>query len=131
MKLQQLIEAEEIKQKGFHIDLENRTKSNEKFRDVLYTTPQMQLVLMSLKPQEDIGIEVHPNTSQFIRVDSGSGEAILGDNRTMLEDGDAIVIPPGVRHNIIASNKGMKLYVVYSPPNHKRGAEQENKGEKK
>jgi len=127
MKLSELIEAEEVKQKGFYVNLEDRTKNNEKFRDVLYSTPQLQLVLMSLKPQEDIGIEVHPNVSQFIRVDGGSGEAIVGDNTTYLEDGDAIVVPPGVRHNIIAGNQGMKLYVIYSPPNHKRGTEQETK----
>ena len=127
MKLQQLIEAERQEQNGFHVNLESRTKDNNKFRDVLYTTPQMQLVLMSLKPQEDIGIELHPNTSQFIRVDDGSGEAIVGNNTTYLENGDAIVIPAGVRHNIIAGNQGMKLYVVYSPPNHERGEEQEEK----
>lgn len=105
--------------KGYIVHLEEETKSNNDYRRVLYTTQGMQLVLMSLAPGIEIGEEVH-DLDQFIRVDEGSAMAILDGERHELRDGDAVIIPRGVRHNII--NEGgtdVKLYSLYSPPEHK------------
>lgn len=105
--------------KGYIVHLEEETKSNNDYRRVLYTTQGMQLVLMSLAPGIEIGEEVH-DLDQFIRVDEGSATAILDGERHVLLDGDAVIIPRGVRHNII--NEGgtdVKLYSLYSPPEHK------------
>lgn len=106
--------------KGFvDKNIEKSTNKNKYFRKVLYTTKQMQLVLMSLKPNEEIGSEIHPNTSQFIRVESGNGTSILGNKRYKLKNDSAIIIPSGVKHNVIAGKNGMKMYTIYSPPEHK------------
>lgn len=104
----------------FHGDINNITETNKYFRKVLSTTPNMQLVVMSLKPQEDIGIEIHPYTSQFIRVEKGEGVAIIDDINYELYDGIAIIIPLNTKHNIINKSKSkvLKLYTIYSPPNH-------------
>lgn len=106
--------------KPFSTNIENATLRNNRFRKVLYTTPTMQLVLMSLKPGEEIGSEVHPYTTQFIRVESGSGIAIMGNERKRLRDGISVVIPPGTRHNVTNTSKTepLKLYTLYSPPEH-------------
>ena len=105
----------------FHwADIEYITKNNNNFREVIATTPNMQLVLMSLKPHEDIGIEIHPYTTQFIRIESGDGEAIIEGKQIKLHDGIAVIIPLNSKHNIInLSNKNsLKLYTIYSPPHH-------------
>jgi mannose-6-phosphate isomerase-like protein (cupin superfamily) len=114
---------------GFHVNIEKETKKNNNFRKVLFTSDKIQLVVMSLGPGVEIGLETHKNTDQFIRVDLGEGEAIIGDKKYILLDGDAIIIPAGSKHNIIAGSEGMKLYTVYSPPHHEDGEIQKTKNE--
>jgi mannose-6-phosphate isomerase-like protein (cupin superfamily) len=107
--------------KGFVQDIEGMAIKNENFRRVLYTSKHSQLVVMALKPQEDIGTEVH-RLDQFFRVEEGSGEVVLNGLRTPIKAGFAVMVPAGTEHNII--NTGtvpMKLYTLYSPPNHRDG----------
>ncbi len=107
--------------KGYVTNIEQKSLGNENFREVLYTAKNCQLVLMCLKPGEDIGEEVH-SLDQFIRCESGSGKAILDGVEHEVRDGTAIVVPAGARHNIInGPDSAMKLYTVYAPPNHKDG----------
>ena len=107
--------------KGFIDDIEARAVANANFRQVLYTAKHCQLVLMALKPGEDIGEEVH-TLDQFFRVEEGEGEAVMDGVRTPIKAGFAVVVPAGARHNIIAGKSGpMKLYTLYSPPNHRDG----------
>jgi mannose-6-phosphate isomerase-like protein (cupin superfamily) len=105
---------------GYIVNIEKTTKENTNFRKVLYTAKHSQLVVMSLRPGEEIGEEVH-NLDQFIRVEEGQGKAILNGTEYLLEDGFAVVIPEGTSHNIIntSPDKEMKLYTIYSPPNHR------------
>ena len=107
--------------KGFVQDIESLTVKNEEFRQVLYTARHCQLVLMALKPKEEIGAEVH-QLDQFFRVEEGAGVAVLDGVRTELRAGFAVVVPAGAKHNII--NTGtvpLKLYTLYAPPNHRDG----------
>lgn len=107
--------------KGYVINIEKATKENENFRKVLYTAKNNQLVLMSLKPGEEIREEVH-TLDQFIRIEEGDGKAVLDGAEHKIEDGTAVVIPAGMRHNIInTSDEELKLYTIYSPPEHKDG----------
>ena len=105
--------------KGYVTNLEKESLANENFRKVLYTAKNCQLVVMSLKPGEDIGMEVH-HLDQFIRVEAGVGKAILNGVEYALEDGFAVVVPAGAEHDIVntSTDKEMKLYTVYAPPNH-------------
>lgn len=98
-------------------NIERATLHNNYYRKVVATTAQLQLVLMSLPDGVEIGDEVHPTTTQFIRVESGTGVAYVSGKRYNLKDGDAIVIPPNSRHNI-KSTHNLKLYTIYSPPEH-------------
>ena len=109
--------------KAYGSNIEDLTLKNKNFRHVLHTTPNMQLVLMSLLPGEDIGQEAHPYTTQFFRVEKGKGRAIIDGQEFPLNDGDVVVIPPGSEHNIInISNKErLQLYSIYSPPQHPIG----------
>ena len=103
----------------FYDNLTSITKHNKFYRRVVSTTPTMQLVLMSLKPNTEIGIEIHPYNTQFIKIEQGSGTAIINNIVYDLEEGDAIIIPLNTHHNIINnSNKPLKLYTIYSPPHH-------------
>lgn len=106
--------------KGYITNIEKDSLENNNFRKVLYTVRYSQLVLMSLKPNEEIGEEIH-NLDQFIRIEKGMGKAILDGKETEIEDGTAIVIPAGTMHNIIntSAEEELKLYTIYSPPNHK------------
>jgi mannose-6-phosphate isomerase-like protein (cupin superfamily) len=107
--------------KGFVQDIERLAVKNDDFRRVLYTAQHCQLVVMALKPREEIGMEVH-TLDQFFRVEEGTGEAVLDDVRTAIGAGFAVVVPAGTKHNII--NTGtvpMKLYTLYAPPNHRDG----------
>ncbi|MFZ4657302.1 MAG: cupin domain-containing protein [Caldilineaceae bacterium] len=107
--------------KGFVQDIERLAVKNDDFRRVLYTAKHCQLVVMALKPREEIGMEVH-TLDQFFRVEEGTGEAVLDDVRAAIGAGFAIVVPAGTKHNII--NTGtvpMKLYTLYAPPNHRDG----------
>ncbi len=107
--------------KGFVDNIEALTAANNDFRRVLYTTKNCQLVVMALKPGEDIGKEVH-DLDQFLRVESGTGEALLDGERNAIQDGSAIVVPAGTEHNIInTGNTPMKLYTLYAPPEHRDG----------
>ena len=105
--------------KGFVIDIEKATVENNNFRTVLYTAKNSQLVVMTLKPGEDIGEETH-TLDQFIRLEAGEGKAILDGVEHAIGPNSAIVIPAGCRHNIVNSSASeMKLYTVYSPPEHR------------
>jgi mannose-6-phosphate isomerase-like protein (cupin superfamily) len=106
--------------KGYVTNIEDDTVKNKDFRRVLYTGKNSQLVLMSLRPKEEIGEEVH-TLDQFIRVEAGSGVAILDGVEHKISDGTAVVIPAGTKHNVINNSDGdeLKLYTVYSPPEHR------------
>lgn len=108
--------------KGYIGDIEKETLENENFRKVLYTAKNSQLVVMSLKPSEDIGEEVH-ELDQFLRIEEGDGVAILDGVETEVHSDYAIVVPAGTRHNVVnkSSEKPMKIYTIYSPPEHKEG----------
>ncbi|KKW35531.1 cupin [Candidatus Adlerbacteria bacterium RIFCSPHIGHO2_01_FULL_54_23] len=107
--------------KGFFVDIEQAALENEDFRKVLYTGARLQLVVMALKPGEDIGEEVH-ELDQFIRVEAGSGKAVLDGVEHAISDGSVVIVPQSARHNIINSGyAAMKLYTLYSPPNHRHG----------
>jgi mannose-6-phosphate isomerase-like protein (cupin superfamily) len=113
--------------KGFSVNIEKDTIGNANFRKVLYTGKNMQLVLMSLKSDEDIGDEVH-KVDQFFRVEKGSGEAIINGNKHILSDGISLVVPAGSRHNLKNTGSGeMKLYSIYSPPQHQDGVTHKTK----
>lgn len=104
--------------KGYVTDLEKVTQENTNFRKVLYTAKNMQLVLMSLKPQEEIGEEVH-ELDQFIRLEEGKGKAVLNGEEYEIEDDWGVIIPAGMNHNIINTGEGdLKLYTIYAPPEH-------------
>lgn len=105
--------------KGYVVNIEDKTQANSYFREVLFTTDKSQLVVMALQPGEDIGAEVHAEHDQFIRVESGVGKAIMDGVESDLADGSAVVIPAGVEHNIINTGDSvMKLYTLYTPPEH-------------
>lgn len=104
---------------GFDVNIEKDTLANKNYRKVLFTTDNMQLVLMSVKPNDDIGEEVHDG-AQFIRIEGGQGKAVIGNRSFPVKDGSAFVIPKGTKHNVINTSKkeDLKLYAVYSPPEH-------------
>ncbi|MHB8859221.1 MAG: cupin domain-containing protein [Thermoleophilia bacterium] len=109
--------------KGFKGDIEKQTVENTDFRRVLYSGPHSQLVLMSLRPSEDIGMEVHADNDQFFRFEQGSGKVIIDGNEYDVRDGDAVVVPAGAEHNVINSSDSdrLNLYTIYSPAHHKDG----------
>lgn len=116
--------------KGYIANIGRTTIENEDFRRVLYTAKNIQLVLMSLKPKEEIGEEVH-EVDQFIRIESGNGQAVLDGVSHPLPSEHVVVIPAGTRHNIIntSANKYLKLYTIYAPPEHKDGEVHQTKKE--
>lgn len=109
--------------KGYCINIEKDTLGNENFRKVLYTSKHSQLVLMSLRPREEIGMEVHADNDQFFRFERGQGKCIIDGNEYELKDGVAVVVPAGAQHNIIntSDSEELKLYTIYSPAHHKDG----------
>jgi len=108
--------------KGFVADIEELTEDNKDFRHVLYTGKHLQLVLMALKPGEEIGEEVHPDHDQFFRVEKGKGEVWIDGKRTKIKSDDAILVPAGATHNVInTGDKSLKLYTIYGPPDHRDG----------
>lgn len=108
--------------KGFIGDIEDRTERNHDFRHVLYTGPQLQLVLMSLDPGEEIGEEVHEETDQFFRIEKGQGVTVIDGLATAITEGMALLIPAGARHNIRNTGPGpLKVYTLYAPPQHEDG----------
>jgi mannose-6-phosphate isomerase-like protein (cupin superfamily) len=107
--------------KGFVKNIEEISIKNEDFRQVLYTAKNCQLVIMALKPKEEIGMELH-TLDQFFRVEEGSGEAVLDGVHTQISAGFAVLVPAGTNHNIInTGSTPMKLYTLYAPPNHRDG----------
>lgn len=116
--------------KAFIADIEDRTTGNRDFRHVIYTGPNMQLVLMSLAPGEEIGEEVHEDTDQFFRIEDGQGEVTIDGRSSRIEDDTAIVIPAGTRHNIRnTGDEPLRLYTIYAPPQHPDGTVQRTKAE--
>jgi mannose-6-phosphate isomerase-like protein (cupin superfamily) len=117
------VEQENMIKKGFESNIEKDALENTNFRKVLYTGKHLQLVLMSLKPGEEIGEEIHSNIDQFFRFESGKGKCIINGNKYNVENGDVIVVPAGAKHNVINTDaaKELKLYTIYSPPNHEEG----------
>ncbi|MDD2515897.1 MAG: cupin domain-containing protein [Candidatus Gracilibacteria bacterium] len=117
--------------KGFTTNIEKATLENNNFRKVLYTAKHCQLVLMSLAPREDIGMEVHPDNDQFFRFEKGQGKAIIDGNEYPIGDGTVIIVPSGAQHNIIntSNTEYLKLYTIYSPAHHKDGIIRKTKEE--
>ena len=116
---------------GYAVDIEKATLDNTYFRKVLFTGPKSQLVLMTLKPGEDIGKETHDDIDQFVRVEAGTGKAVIDGKEHALKDGSAVVIPAGSEHNVIntSSNEPLKLYTIYTPPEHPDGTVHKTKAE--
>ena len=106
--------------KGYSTPIEKETEKNSDFRRVLYTGKYSQLVLMNLKPMEEIGMETHPNIDQFFRFEEGEGKVVIDGVEHKVKDGDAVIVPAGAKHNVVNTSKKseLKLYTMYSPPEH-------------
>lgn len=117
--------------KGYNDNIEKLTLENDNFRKVLYTGKYSQLVLMSIKPMEEIGMEVHEDTDQFFRFEGGKGKVTIDDNFYDVSDGDAIIVPAGANHNVenVSPDEDLKLYTIYSPAHHKEGTIRKTKEE--
>ena len=117
--------------KGFQSNLEKETKNNTAFRRVLYTGKYSQLVLMSLKPLEEIGEETHTDVDQFFRFEEGLGIVIIDGKQHPVKDGDGVIVPAGAKHNVknASKDKALKLYTIYSPPEHQDGTLRRTKAE--
>jgi len=105
--------------KGYKDNIEFLTTENNNFRKVLYTGEHCQLVLMSLLGGEEIGMEVHPDNDQFFRFEKGTGKVIINDTEYDVKDGDAVIVPSGANHNVVAGPDGLNMYTIYSPAHHK------------
>ncbi len=108
---------------GFVGNIEKLTLENNSFRKVLYTGQHMQLVLMNLKPGEEIGSEIHNENDQFFRFEKGEGKVIINQTEYTVADGDTVIVPTGSQHNVIntSSSEDLKLYTIYAPAHHKDG----------
>jgi len=108
---------------GYTENIQKKTLENTNFREVLYTGAHMQLVVMSLKPLEDIGMEVHPNVDQFFRIEEGQAKVIMNGEETILTDDMVAIVPAGTQHNVIniSNTEDLKLYTIYAPANHPEG----------
>jgi len=117
--------------KGFCSNIESDTLGNENFRKVLYTGKHSQLVLMSLAPSEEIGMEVHTDNDQFFRFEKGQGKVVIDSNEYNVSDGSAVVVPAGAQHNVInvSGSDPLKLYTIYSPAHHQDGIVMATKAE--
>lgn len=116
--------------KGFVENIEKLTTDNGDFRRVLYTGANLQLVLMSLKPGEEIGEEVHEDRDQFFRIEAGKGEVLIDGVRHEVEDDDAVIVPAGARHNVRnTGDQPLKVYTLYGPPEHKDGVVHKTKAD--
>lgn len=115
--------------KGFTTNIEKETLENNFFRKVLYTAKHSQLVLMSLLPNEEIGMETHEKNDQFFRIEAGQGKCIVDGNEYEVKDGSVVIVPAGAKHNVIntSATEALKLYTLYSPPDHKDGIVHETK----
>lgn len=117
--------------RGYFANIEEDTIDNNDFRRVLYSGHHMQLVLMSLLPNEEIGMEVHEENDQFFRFEAGNGRVVIDDNSYDVSDGSVIIVPAGAKHNVInlSSSEPLKMYTIYSPPHHKDGIVRVTKAE--
>lgn len=117
--------------KGYKDNIEKLTEENNDFRHVLYTGKNSQLVLMSLKPGEDIGMEIHEENDQFFRFEEGHGKVIINETEYEVEDGDAVIVPAGSEHNVIntSDSEALKMYTIYSPAHHQDGTIRSTKEE--
>jgi mannose-6-phosphate isomerase-like protein (cupin superfamily) len=117
--------------KGYKENMEVLTVENTQFRKVLYTGEHIQLVLMSLRPNEDIGLEVHHENDQFFRFEKGHGKVIVGETEYIVEDGDVVIVPAHTEHNVIntSETEDLKLYTMYAPSHHKDGIVRSTKQE--
>jgi len=117
--------------KGFNANIEKETLENKNFRKVLYTGRHSQLVLMNLKPHEEIGMEIHTDNDQFFRFEKGQGKCFIDGNFYEVSDGSVIIVPSGAEHNIIntSDSEDLKLYTIYSPAHHKDGVVKATKAE--
>jgi len=117
--------------KGYKQNIEKLTVENNNFRKVEYTGEQLQLVLMSLKPGEDIGSEIHPENDQFFRFDAGSGKVVINETEYEVADGDAVIVPKGAEHNVVNTSEAedLKFYTIYAPAHHIDGIVRETKQE--
>ncbi len=116
---------------GFHTNIETDTLANSNFRKVLFTGAHCQLVVMSLLPGEEIGMETHGNVDQFFRFEAGEGKAILNGEEVIFKADEVLIVPAGTEHNIIntSTSEHLKLYTIYSPANHPEGTVHANKAE--
>ncbi|HOU75895.1 MAG TPA: cupin domain-containing protein [Candidatus Dojkabacteria bacterium] len=116
---------------GYVVNIEDVTLKNNNFRQVLFTGKYCQLVVMCLKPGEEIGEEIHNNVDQFFRIDSGKGKVIIDGKENEVSDGFAFIVTAGAKHNVINTSQtdDLKLYTIYSPPNHPDGTTHKNKAE--
>ena len=117
---------------GYVGNIEKLTEKNKYFREVLYTGKYAQLVVMCLQPLEEIGNEVHQTVDQFFRIEEGEAKFVFnGSEEHVVHSGDAVIVPAGTWHNVIntSSSEPLKLYTVYSPPNHPDGTIHKNKAE--
>jgi len=107
---------------GYITNIENETLSNQNFRKVLYTGSKMQLVVMTLQPSEEIGMEVHAGTDQFFRIETGVARIIIDGEENIAGPDDVVVVPAGAKHNVIngSADAPLRLYTIYSPPEHPR-----------
>ncbi len=108
---------------GYEANIEDLTRTNEDFRRVLYTGKGSQLVLMSLRPHEEIGLETHPENDQFFRFEKGKGKMVINDFEREVGDGDAVIVPMGAAHNVInlSETEPLRFYTIYAPAHHKDG----------
>lgn len=116
---------------GFNQNIEELTKENKDFRRVLYTGKHAQLVLMSIAPGSEIGLEIHEENDQFFRFEAGQGTVIINSNEYAVGDGSAVIVPAGAQHNVIntSNTEPLQLYTLYSPPHHKDGIVRMTKAE--
>ena len=120
-----------VNMKGYVTGIEKETEKNADFRRVLYTGKHSQLVLMSLKSEEEIGEETHEDVDQFFRFEKGEGKVIINGVEHSIKDGDAVIVPAGARHNVVNISKraDLRLYTIYSPPEHQDGVVRHTKKE--
>ena len=117
--------------KGYKNNIEKLTLENNNFRQVLYTAGHCQLVLMALKPGEEIGMEVHPDNDQFFRFEKGEGKVVINETEYVVADGDAVIVPAGANHNVVNTStaEALKLYTIYAPSHHQDGVIRTTKAE--
>ncbi|MDO8576052.1 MAG: cupin domain-containing protein [bacterium] len=117
--------------KGYKENIEKLTLANENFRRVVYTAKHCQLVLMCLKPQEEIGLEVHEDTDHFFRFEAGEGKVVIDGVEQAVANGDAVIVPQGARHNVVntSATVPLKLYTIYAPAHHRDGVVHATKAE--